>query len=70
MLNHAADFWPLFWTVLGSGLVLTALVSLLVAAFSPAWFQSRREPAPIRANPPAELRPGRDRRPGPGTKAA
>jgi hypothetical protein len=45
MLTFAADFWPLFWTILGGGLVLTALESLLLATLAPSWFRSRPEPA-------------------------
>lgn len=44
MLNFAADFWPLFWTITGAGALLTVLLSLLVATFSPTWFRSRRQP--------------------------
>ena len=39
MLSFAPDFWPLFWTVLGGGALVTAVLSLLAATFSPAWFR-------------------------------
>jgi len=42
MLSFASDFWPLFWTITGTAALLTVLVSLLVAVFSPEWFRSRR----------------------------
>jgi hypothetical protein len=48
MLTYATDFWPLFWTIIGSGAALTVLLSVLVAIFSPTWFQSRRhQPAQL-----------------------
>ena len=33
MLTYASDFWPLFWTIIGGGALLTVLAVLLVAAF-------------------------------------
>jgi hypothetical protein len=53
MLAYAANFWPLFWTVIGGGMVLTVLLSLLVATFSPTWFQ-HRQPAQVVPVRPAE----------------
>jgi hypothetical protein len=49
MLAYAANFWPLFWTVIGGSMVLTVLLSLLVATFSPTWFRTpqRRQPAQV-----------------------
>jgi len=41
MLSFASDFWLVFWTVIGAGALLTVLLTLLVAVFSPAWFRSR-----------------------------
>lgn len=35
MLTYAADFWPLFWTIAGSGAALTVLLTLAVARYSP-----------------------------------
>ncbi|HZR51922.1 MAG TPA: hypothetical protein VFB06_20705 [Streptosporangiaceae bacterium] len=35
MLTYAADFWPLFWTIVGSGAVLTVLLTLGIATYSP-----------------------------------
>jgi hypothetical protein len=31
MLSFAADFWPLFWTVIGVGAAVTVLVTLAIA---------------------------------------
>jgi hypothetical protein len=70
MLSYASDFWPLFWTVLGGGLVLTALVSLLVGTLSPDGLRSRREPAPAWAKLAADFRAERDYQARRGTKAA
>ena len=42
MLSFAADFWPLFWTILGGAALVTVALSLLVATFSPTWFRSHR----------------------------
>jgi hypothetical protein len=42
MLSFASDFWPLFWTMIGGGALVTAALSLLVATFSPAWFRPHR----------------------------
>jgi hypothetical protein len=47
MLTLAANFWPLYWTVIGGGAVLTVLLSLLVATFSPRWFRRRRQLAKV-----------------------
>jgi len=44
MLTFAADFWPLFWTIIGAGALLTALLSGLVATISPAAFRPHRRP--------------------------
>jgi len=30
MLSLAADFWPMFWTILGAGAALTVLVTLAI----------------------------------------
>jgi hypothetical protein len=68
MLSYAASFWPLFWTVLGGGLVLAALESLLVATFPPT--RLRPEPAPARPRPTTELRAGRRHHADRETKAA
>jgi hypothetical protein len=40
MLTFAADFWPLFWAVIGGGAVLTVLLTLLVSLFSPDWLRA------------------------------
>jgi hypothetical protein len=68
MLAYASDFWSLFWTVLGGGLMLTVLASLLVATVSPDRF--RREPAPAWAKLAADFRAERDYQASRGTKAA
>ncbi|HZR47953.1 MAG TPA: hypothetical protein VFB06_00380 [Streptosporangiaceae bacterium] len=47
MLSYASDFWPLFWIIVGSGAVLTALICLLVATFSPSWFKRHGQHAPL-----------------------
>jgi hypothetical protein len=35
MLTYAADFWPLFWTIVGSGAALTVLVTLAIGLLWP-----------------------------------
>ena len=42
MLSLASDFWPLFWTITGGAALVTVILSVLVATFSPAWLRSRR----------------------------
>jgi hypothetical protein len=45
MLALAADFWPLFWTIVGAGALLTAAVSVLIAlAGRPASGDGRLSP--------------------------
>ncbi len=39
MLSFASDFWPLFWTIIGTGALLTVLMCIAVATFRPAWFR-------------------------------
>ncbi len=51
MLFLHADFWPLFWGVIGGGAGLTGLLSLFAAGPS----QGRRRQAPV----PAEVTPRR-----------
>ena len=49
MATYAADFWPLFWTIIGGGAVLTVLLTLMVATFSPSsWSSRRRRPVLVR----------------------
>jgi len=55
MLFLNADFWPLFWGVIGGGAGLTALLSLFIATTG----QSRRAQAPV----PVKLTPARTREP-------
>ena len=45
MLNYA-DPWPAVWLTIGVGLLVTAALCLLVAAFSPDWFRPRRRHQP------------------------
>jgi len=42
MLSFASDFWPLFWTIIGSGVALTILSSIAVATFQPSWLRPSR----------------------------
>jgi hypothetical protein len=51
MLNYT-NFWPAVGLTIGVGLLVTALLCLLVAAFSPDWFRPRRRHQPAVA--PAE----------------
>ena len=45
MVTLAADFWPLFWTVVVAGALLTAAVSVLIAlAGRPASGHGRLSP--------------------------
>jgi hypothetical protein len=39
MFSLAPDFWPLFWAITGGAALVTVLLSLLVATFSPEWFR-------------------------------
>ncbi|HXL95484.1 MAG TPA: hypothetical protein VN969_41700 [Streptosporangiaceae bacterium] len=34
MLTFATDFWPMFWTAVGSGAAVAVLCSWMLAAFS------------------------------------
>ena len=45
MLNYT-NFWPAVGLTIGVGLLVTALLCLLVAAFSPDWFRPRRRHQP------------------------
>ena len=51
MLFLHADFWPLFWAVIGGGAGLTGLLSLAAATMG----QDHRRQAPV----PAEVTPRR-----------
>ena len=55
MLFVHADFWPLFWGVIGGGASLTGLLSLVAANIG----QGHRRPAPV----PAEVTPHRHHEP-------
>lgn len=63
MLTFASDFWPLFWTIIGSGLVLTVLSSIVIAKFQPSWLRPpgsrRHEPAIVHHLLPAGSRQAR-----------
>jgi hypothetical protein len=57
-----ADFWPLFWGVIGGGAGLTGLLSLFATSLS----QGHRRPVPV----PAEVTPHRhDQAPAPARAA-
>ena len=64
MLSFASDFWPLFWTIVGTGALVVVLLSVLVAAYSPAWF--RRE----HGGPPTERADRNGHRAGEYARAA
>ena len=71
MLSFAADFWPLFWTIIGGGALVTVLLSLLVATFSPTWFRSHQRHQPTLAPAkPAEQQAGHHYQAGQEAKAA
>jgi hypothetical protein len=44
MLTFAADFWPVFWTIIGAGAALTMLVTLAVAG---AWTRETKPDATL-----------------------
>jgi len=48
MLTNGANFWPLLWTIVGAGAVLTVLACLLVSRFSPSWFHRTGQHQPAR----------------------
>jgi hypothetical protein len=62
MLFVHADFWPLFWGVIGGGAGLTGLLSLVAANVG----QGHRRLAPV----PAEVTPHRHHEPAQPTRAA
>jgi len=71
MLNFAADFWPLFWTIIGAGALVTVVLSLLVATFSPTWFRSHQRHQPtLTLAEPGEQHAGHDYQAGREAKAA
>ncbi len=45
MLSNA-NIWPAFWLTIGGAMLVTAALCLLVAAYSPGWFRSRRRHQP------------------------
>jgi|HubBroStandDraft_5_1064220.scaffolds.fasta_scaffold137562_2 hypothetical protein len=42
MLTFATDFWPLFWTVLGSAAALAVLCTVMIATMG-----SQPQPVPV-----------------------
>jgi hypothetical protein len=72
MLSFAADFWPLFWTINGAAALLTVVLSVLIATFSPTWFQPHRRHRLTLVGPaaPAGWRDGHAYQAGRGAKAA
>jgi uncharacterized protein YggT (Ycf19 family) len=44
MLTFAADFWPMFWTVIGIGAVLSSVLAYAVAS---NWPQRRHQDATL-----------------------
>jgi hypothetical protein len=42
MLSFAADFWPVFWAIIGAGALITVVLSVLIATISPAGARPRR----------------------------
>jgi len=61
MLSNAADFWPLFWAIMGAGALVTLALSVLIATIAPAGSRPRR--GHQRPGTPAELA-GRQADPG------
>jgi hypothetical protein len=64
MLSFAADFWPLFWAIMGAGALVTVALSVLIATISPAGSRPRR--AHRLPATPAELAELADRQASPG----
>jgi hypothetical protein len=44
MLSFAADFWPVFWAIIGTGAALSVLVTLGIAA---GWPRERKADATL-----------------------
>jgi hypothetical protein len=44
MLTFAADFWPVFWTVIGAGAALSTLLTLTIAG---VWPRDRKQDATL-----------------------
>jgi hypothetical protein len=42
MLSFAADFWPLFWAIIGAGALVTVVLSVLIGTISTAGSRPRR----------------------------
>jgi hypothetical protein len=40
----SADFWPVFWTIVGSGAMLTVALCLVVAVAPAPWTRRHHEP--------------------------
>ncbi len=52
MLSFGAEFWPLFWAIIGGAAVLTVALSVLIGTITPAGFRPRRQHPAVA---PAEL---------------
>ena len=61
MLVLAADFWPRFWLIMGTGAALTVALSLVIALVPPPWTRHHR-PTPAGPPPwhPEQLAAGQD----------
>jgi hypothetical protein len=71
MLSFAADFWPLFWTIIGAATLVTLVLSLLVVTFSPTWFRSHQRHQPtLTPAEPGEQQAGHEYQTGQEAKAA
>lgn len=46
MLSFAADFWPLFWAIMGAAALVTVALAVLIATISPAGSRPRRSHQP------------------------
>jgi hypothetical protein len=51
MLTLAADFWPLFWTIVMAGALLTAALSVLIALAGPRASRHGRLSPPATGHP-------------------
>lgn len=47
MLFFGTDFWPQFWTVIGSGAALTVVLSLIIATVPTRRRPHRRQPIAV-----------------------
>ena len=70
MLSFGADFWPLFWAIMGGAAVLTVALSLLIATITPAGFRPQRRRTALAPVGPAGRQAGHDAPAHPEAKAA